>query len=142
VNLPAQRSSSSAARAGRPLLSLEETRLGLLFSWMSPLNTLLLILPSISICSALTVPAPPSVYASVQQRAQHRNLDVADLTHTHAELFPVTSSLADGATAEETEGAKDRARLAGLGALAFGILPSVYASSLGVPGAFDKKKDK
>ena len=38
--------------------------------------------------------------------------------------------------------AKNAARQKGLAVLAFGVLPSLWASSIGVPGAFDKDKNK
>ena len=52
-------------------------------------------------------------------------------------LFPDSLLVADGAD-EMAE--KDAARLKGLGVLAFGVLPSLWASSVGVPGAFESKE--
>lgn len=84
----------------------------------------------------------PLAAVPISHEAQARV--VADVAYDAPTSFFPAALLGDGA-ALSTDEEKDRARLAGLGALAFGVLPTVWASSIGIPGALDKDsgtKDK
>lgn len=89
-------------------------------------------------CSGLLLPSPPGLVVSLRATAQQ-----AAPTPTAsgvASVFPATSLLiADGAD-EMAE--KDAARLKGLGVLAFGVLPSLWAQGEIKEGAKKKKKKK
>merc|ERR1719399_2354247 len=58
---------------------------------------------------------------------------------------PTGTLIAEGGERVETFSAeelaaKEEAKKKGLAVLAFGILPSLWASSIGIPGAFEQKK--
>ena len=104
----------------------------------------------LQLACGLLVPIAPMPQQQLLLPSQQQQQFVASSIGAASALFPTVDSaalptsgvlLADADSEEQelTEAeAKDRARLAGIGALAFGVLPSVWASSIGVGGAFDK----
>jgi len=96
------------------------------------------------VCVGLVVPSPvatPVVAAHPmsQQVASSPQVSAAMSPFPDADA-PATTVLLSEETREFTEEERDAARQKGLLVLAFGILPSLWASGLGIPGAFDKDK--
>ena len=61
----------------------------------------------------------------------------------YAIAYACTPVQADAELTAEESAAKDEARVKAVGVLAFGLLPSLWASgTMGMPGAFDEKKEK
>ena len=97
-------------------------------------------------CTALTLPPAvvsptPTPAIVVQQQSAIMQAD-NELLYRDLLFPPAATLIADDADDADAEAAaaKDRARLAGVGALAFGILPSIYASSIGIGGAAQEGK--
>ena len=81
--------------------------------------------PAAQVVVQQVAPAPPTSTAVIFPQSDAVGLAISTL-------------VADDFTEEE----RDAARLKGVGVLAFGLLPSLWAAAIGVPGAFGKKTDK
>ena len=96
-------------------------------------------------CTALTLPpavVSPTPTPAIVVQQQSAIMQADDELYRDLLFPPAATLIADDADDADAEAAaaKDRARLAGVGALAFGILPSIYASSIGIGGAAQEGK--
>ena len=122
---------------------------------------LLVLLWAAGACEALLVPSVPSLAASAVAPAAVAPAAVAPsavVPSVVSSSLPALSArvevqarpaaelvfplVGDKELSEEELAARDEARLKALPVLAFGLLPSLYAANVGIPGAFDKDKKK
>ena len=98
------------------------------------------------VCVGLVIPSPGAVSSVAVQPMPQQAVSLprvfADVSPFPDADAPGTAVLLSEETREFTEEERDAARQKGVLVLAFGILPSLWASGLGIPGAFDKEKNK